>query len=224
MSSSSLEVPRRQRPAKRSKIWRIAAILGALVLVAGWVLWFVRTPDDLPVTSDTVTERGVVDRTLYVGMFAVGDSFDRTIRISEVTVDVESEGDVEVTPQICRDGTISVTTDPIGSCTTLDDPEDAEFGPGDSIIVAVTAAEPTTVSIGRLKISFRDGLHWGTKEAGLANASLTFADHVPLPVEDDLETENPPTERPEQSDPDDEKKKNKNKQKDEKEDGEGAIA
>jgi|GEM_PF-1015715 len=201
MSSSSLEVPRRQRPAKRSKIWRILAVLGALVLVAGWVAWFVLTPDDLPVTSDTVTERGVVDKTLYVGMFAVGDGFDRSITISEVAVDVESEGEVEVTPQICREGTISVTTDPSGSCAELVDTDDAEFRPGDSIIVAVTAAEPTTVTVGRLDVSFREGLHWGTKEAGLESATLTFADQTPPPVGDEAGTETEaPTERPGEDD------------------------
>ena len=223
MSSSSLEVPRRQQPAKRSKIWRIAAVVGALALIAGWVAWFVLTPDDLPVTSDTVTERGVVDKTLYVGMFAVGDGFDRSIRISEVAADVESEGDVEVTPQICREGTISVTTDPSGSCAELVDTDDAEFRPGDSIIVAVTATEPTTVSIGRLDVSFREGLHWGTKEAGLASATLTFADQEPAPpVQDEAGTEtDSPTERPGEDDgagTNGDKKKDKKDKKDEKKD------
>lgn len=200
MSSSSLEVPRRQRPAKRSKLWRILVVLAILAVAVGWAIWFVRTPDDLPTSSGTVEDAGVVDQGLYVGMFAVGDGFDRTLEISEVTVEVEADGDVEVQPQLCRGGTISVTTDAEKFCTELVDVEGADFSEGDSIVLLVSASEATEVEIGRIEISFREGIRWGTKEAGIEGATLTFADHTPGTVE---EPEDTTSERPEPQQPGD---------------------
>ena len=144
-------------------------------------------------------------------MFTVGEDFDRTIRISEITVDVTPDDDVEVTPLICRGGTVSFTTDADSFCPELDDVDDADFSSGDSIVLAVTASEPNVVDVGRLEISFRDGIRWGTKDAGIDGATLTFADHEPGTV-DETEPEDTTTERPE-SDPSDEKD-NKDKKKD----------
>ncbi|KAA1426644.1 hypothetical protein [Nocardioides antri] len=210
MSSSSLEVPRRSQPAKRSKMWRIAAIVGAVILVVGWVVWFLRTPDDLPTTDRTAEAKGVVGQEVYVGMLAVGDDFGRTLTISEVAVDVEADGDVEVTPQVCHDGSLSVTTDASGWCPELVDPEDAEFSDGDSIVLVVSADQPATVEIGRIEISFREGIRSGTKEAGLEGATLSFADHTPGTVEETPEPDDETGDRPgddEQDEPKDEKKK-----------------
>ena len=213
MSSSSLEVPRRQRPEKRSKLWRIVVILATLAVAIGWLIWFLRTPDDLPTNSDRVIESGVVDQTVYVGMFAVGDDFDRTIRISEISVDVDPNDDVEVTPLICRGGTVSFTTDADSFCPELDEPDSADFSSGDSIVLAVTASAPTEVEIGRIEISFRDGIRWGTKEAGLDGATLTFADHDPgtvVPTEpEDSSTDRPESDPSDQADDDKDKKDKK---------------
>ncbi len=209
MSSSSLEVPRRQQPEKRSKLWRIFIILATLGVAVGWLVWFLRTPEDLPTDSGRVTDSGVVDQTVYIGMLAVGDDFDRTIRISEISVDVSPDDGVEVTPLICRGGSLSFTTDAESFCPELDEPEDAEFSSGDSIVLAVTSSAATKVDIGRIEISFRDGIRWGTKEAGLEGATLTFADHAPGTVED--EPEDTTSERPEQADPKDRDKDNKGK-------------
>jgi len=206
MSSGSLEVSRRQHPEKRSKLWRILIILATLGVAVGWLVWFLRTPEDLPTESGRVTDSGVVDQTVYVGMLAVGDDFDRTIRISEISVDVNPEDGVEVVPLICRGGSLSVTTDAESFCPELDDPEDAEFSGGDAIVLAVTASTATEVEIGRIEVSFRDGIRWGTKEAGLEGATLTFVDHAPGTVEDETEPEDSTSERPEQDDPKDDKK------------------
>src|SRR5436190_3753806 len=166
MSSSPLEVPRRRRRAKRSKVWRIVAVVGIVALVVGWVIWFLRTPDGLPTSSRTADGTGVVDQDVYVGMFAVGDDFDRTLRISDITVPVDSDGDVDVEPKICRGGTISVTSDAERFCGTLEDPDGADFSDGDSIVLVVSASEPAEATIGRIEISFRDGIRLATEEAG----------------------------------------------------------
>lgn len=207
MSSSSLEVPRRQQPEKRSKLWRIFIILATLGVAVGWLIWFLRTPEDLPTESGRVTDSGVVDQTVYVGMLAVGDDFDRTIRISEISVDVSPEDGVEVTSLICRGGSLSFTTDAESFCPELDEPEGAEFSSGDSIVLAVTSSTATEVEIGRMEVSFRDGIRWGTQEAGLEGATITFADHAPATVEEETEPEESTSERPEQADPQDDKDK-----------------
>ena len=83
MSSSSLEVPGAATREALHELWRIFVILATLGVAVGWLVWFLRTPEDLPTESGRVTDSGVVDQTVYVGMLAVGDDFDRTIRISE---------------------------------------------------------------------------------------------------------------------------------------------
>jgi hypothetical protein len=203
MSSSSLEVPLRQRPGKRSKLWRILIILATVAVAVGWTIWFVRTPDDLPTTSRTADGTGVVDQDIYIGMFAVGDDFDRTLNISEISVDVTSEGEVEVVPKLCRGGTISVTTDADQFCSELVDVKGEEFSNGDSIVLLVSASEPTDVEIGQIEISFREGIRWGSKAAGLEGATLTFAEHTPGTVEEDTEPEDSTSERPEPLEPTD---------------------
>jgi hypothetical protein len=220
MSSSSLEVPRRPQPAKRSKLWRILAVAGAVLLVVVWILWYLRTPDDLPLTDRSAEGTGVVDQPVYIGMFAVGEGFDRTIKISDISVDVDADGDVEVTPQLCRDGSLSVTTDASGWCPDLADPEGAEFDAGDSIVLVVTASEATEVTIGRLEISFREGIRWGTKDAGFEGATLTFADHTPGTVDESDDSSDTPSPRPEHEEPTD--KKGKKGKKDDR-DGRGSA-
>jgi len=195
MSSSSLQVPRRSQPAKRARTWRFIAAAGVVILAVGWLIWFLRTPDDLPTSNRTAEGNGVVGQDVYVGMFAVGSRFDRTLVISEVKVDVKADGDVDVEPKICRGGTISVTTDATRFCSELEDPEGAEFSDGDSIVLVVSASAPDEVSIGRIEIFFREGIRWGNKEAGLKGATLTFADHTPGTVDENDDGDNT-TERP----------------------------
>lgn len=209
MSSSPLEVPRRQQAEKRSQLWWIFIISATLGVAVGWLVWFLRTPEDLPTESGRVTDSGVVDQTVYVGMLAVGDDFDRTIRISEISVDISPDDGVEVTPLICRGGSLSFTTDAESFCPELDEPDDAEFSSGDSIVLAVTSSTATEVEIGRIDVSFRDGVRWGTKDAGLEGATLTFVDHAPGTVEEETEPEDSTSERPEQADPKDDKGKKK---------------
>lgn len=198
MSSSSLEVPRRHQPGKRSKLWRIVIVLATVGVAIGWLIWFLRTPDGLPTSTQSATGAGVVDQEVYVGMFAVGDDFDRTLQISEISVDVSPDDGVEVTPLICRNGSISVTTDADSYCEELDSAEDADFSDGDSIVLAVSASAPADVEIGRIEVSFRDGIRWGTEEAGIEGATLTFAEHTPGTVVPEVDPEDSTSERPDQ--------------------------
>lgn len=197
MPSSSLEMTHRPRSARRSRWWRILAVVGALALAVGWFVWFLRTPEELPVSTNTIEDQGVVDQELYVGMFAVGDGFDRTITISDVRVDVDADGDVEVTPLVCRGGSLRVTPDADPFCSEIVDVDGAEFSGGDAIVLSVSASEPTEVTIGRIEVSFSEGIRSGTTAAGIARATLTFADHTPATIEDAPDSEDSVTERPE---------------------------
>lgn len=193
-------------------------MVGTVALVVTWILWYVRTPDGLPTTPRAADGAAVVGQELSVGMFAVGDDFDRTLAVSGVSVDVESDADVEVTPKICRGGTVSVTTDAERFCPELEDVEGADFSDGDSIVLVVSASEPTDVEIGRIEISFREGLQWGTKEAGLEGATLSFADHDPGTVEESPETDESSGDRP--GDDEDDEQRDKDRQTDRKKDNE----
>lgn len=227
MSSSSLEVPRRQPTEKRSKLWRILVILATIGVAVGWAVWFVRTPDDLPTTTDRVDDAGVVGQETYVGMFAVGDGFDRTLDISEITVDVTADGEVEVVPKLCRGGSLNVTTDADTYCPDFVDAEGEEFTGGDSIVLVVSASEPTEVEIGQLEISFREGIKWGSnKPAGIEGATLDFVESTPGTVEEDTEPEDSTTERPGADDEENDKKdrKKREREKDRQGDREGRDA
>ncbi|WP_183094253.1 hypothetical protein [Nocardioides stalactiti] len=206
MVSSSLEVSRkRPRRAKRSKWRRYLAILAAVALAVGWAVWFVRTPNDLPISSQRVDDRGVVGQDKYISMLAVGDGFERTLQVSEVQVDVGSDGEVSVEPLVCSGGSFSVTTDASMFCSDLREATDFEFTAGDSIILRVSAAEPTVVEIGRIAIAFREGVRMATKEAGIAGVTLDFAAHDPADVEVPEPDADTTTERPEQSEPGEQK-------------------
>lgn len=196
MTSSSLEVPRRQRPERRSKWWRLLVVLATLALAAGWLVWYLLTPEDLPTSEEVVEGSAVVDQVVYVGMFAPGSDFDRSLEISEISVDVSPADVADVTPMICRDGSLAVTADVDTFCPELDPPEDADFSDGDSIVLAVSSSLPTEIEIGRIEISFRDGIRWGTKEAGIAGATVSFLFHTPNPVEEDTGSESRDSDRP----------------------------
>lgn len=189
-------MPQRARRARRSRLPWILTAVGIVALVVAWAIWYVRTPDALPTSTRTVSDSGAVGQEVYVGMFAVGDDFDRTVHISKVDVDVSPGDGVEVEPLICRNGSISITTDAAASCEDLVTAEDADFSDDDSIILSVTASKPGTVEIGRLEVSFSDGLKRGTDPAGIAGATLVFAQGDPGVAPSDTSTDDGPSERP----------------------------
>lgn len=175
--SSSLEVPRRRRQANGSRVWRITAVVAAVVLVAGWLAWFLLTPEDLPVNGRTADAAGVAGTPLYVGVFTMPDG-DRTIDVSEISVPVEGDdaASVVVEPLVCRGGSIGVTTVAEDFCDDVEEGVEGELGSGDSIVLRLAAEEPATATVGRIELSFRDGIRWGTKEAGIAGIVVSFAE------------------------------------------------
>ncbi len=150
----------------------IVALVVAGVLLLGWLLWFVRTPDDLPTEGRTATAAGVVGTPIYVGMFSPDPDFDRTLHLSKVTAD--HEPDLEITPLLCRAGTLGVTTEPEQFCSELLAIDGATLTAGDSIVLRVEAGQPVSATVGRIVVDFRDGMSWGAKPAGIDGAKVRF--------------------------------------------------
>lgn len=148
---------------RRTRLVTLAVVAAA---VAGLAAWYVNNPRDLPVTAATVNATTAAGRPVYVGMFTPPGDFDRTLELSGVKVRTTANTQVEVVPLLCRGGSLAVTTDPTAFCAELVNPEGEPFGPGDSIVLEVSATETAIAAIDRVRLGFREGLQWGTREAG----------------------------------------------------------
>ncbi|GAA1546637.1 hypothetical protein GCM10009788_56130 [Nocardioides humi] len=170
-----LGAPRIPRPSFQSRGWRITGLVVALALVLTWLVWYARTPDHLPVSAKVVNANGVVGTPLYVGMFAAPADLGRTIRISGVKVHTTSDVKLEVTPLLCRRGTIGVTTQPGQFCADLVNPEGERLVGGDSIVVRIESAQAALAVVDRVRIAYREDIRWGTQPAGNQQAIVTIA-------------------------------------------------
>lgn len=147
---------------------RLAQIASALILflVVGVGVWYANSPRDLPTAPRAVQASTPVGQPVYVGVFAPSQAFGRTLTISGIKVATTSNTQVEVVPLLCRRGTVGVTSDPAQFCMDVVNPEGESFGPGDDIVLEVTSQEPAVAVIERIRVGFREGLQWGTEEAG----------------------------------------------------------
>ncbi|MCR1783391.1 hypothetical protein KVF89_12680 [Nocardioides carbamazepini] len=174
-SGDGLGTPRVPRPSFQSRGWRIGLLAVALALVLTWLVWYATTPERLPVTKKVVNANGVVGTPLYVGMFAAPSDLGRTIRISGVRVRTTSDVKLEVTPLLCRRGTIGVTTQPEQFCSDLVNPEGQRLVGGDSIVVKVESAEAALAVVDQVRIAYREDIRWDTQPAGHQQAIVTIA-------------------------------------------------
>jgi hypothetical protein len=152
--------------ARSRRGWRIttyAAVLAVLLAVVGWVSTH---PDELPTSDKTVQAETPVGQPVYVGVFGVPADFDRTLHLAGVHVFATSSAGVTIVPHICHGGSVNVTTTPESFCRELGPTEDASFGSGDAIVLEVVGDVPTVVDIDRVRVAYRDGLQWATRDAG----------------------------------------------------------
>ena len=145
---------------RRSRAWPALWALPLAALV-GVGAWFVTHPEPLPTADQPVTVSTPVDVPVYIGVFS---PTGRSLDISQVRA--RHSGDASVDVLVCHDGTVGVTTDPDTFCAGVDDAVGAELTPGDELLLRVSAATPGPISIDRVEVSYRDGLQWGTDEAG----------------------------------------------------------
>lgn len=174
--SSSLELPARSQPQQPSRLRRFALIAAVILLPGSWLVWYVNTPADLPVTAREISDTAVSGQPVYVGMFNAPSGFGRTLHMSGVKVHTVATIDLEVTPMLCRGGTVTVTSAPEVFCGELVDPEGEEFTDGDTILVEIRADRPSVAVVDRIRIGFREGIRWGTRPAGIRQASITVVD------------------------------------------------
>ncbi|MDO9496070.1 MAG: hypothetical protein Q7J48_10240 [Nocardioides sp.] len=159
MSTAPLQVER--RPRWRPAVW---ALVAAAVLAV--TVWYVNSPNALPTSDRMISASTPVDQPVYVGVFAPESDFGRTLHLSGVKVHTTSNTEVSVVPMLCRGGTIGVTTEPKSFCAELVNPEGETFRAGDDIVLEISSAESAIAVIDRVRIGYRDGLQWGTHEAG----------------------------------------------------------
>lgn len=174
---AALEAPHLPHPRRQSRIWRWAAPAGAIALLVGWVAWYVTTPPQLQTDAQDKPATGVVGHDLYIGMFTAGSDFHRAIHISGVKVHATASATFDVTPLLCHQGSIDVTTDPTAFCRSLDDPAGQRLGAGDSILLKLHSDTPVVADIDQIRIAFQEGLRWGTQPAGHAGATVSFVDN-----------------------------------------------
>lgn len=157
----------RPAPGHRRRV-RIVVLGLVVAVLAGMVVWWVNHPRGLPTSGTTVSASTVTGQPVYVGVFVAPADFDRSLELSGVKVHVTANTRVEVVPLLCRQGSISVTTDPEPFCEALANPENETFGAGDAIVLEVAAEETAIAVIDRVRLGFRERLQWGTQEAGSA--------------------------------------------------------
>lgn len=165
-SPPTLEVSR--RPRTGFLLWLLVATVVALI--AGWV---VTHPAELPVSDETIRASTPVGQPVYIGVFAPTVEFGRTLHLSGVKVHTTSNVEVTVTPLLCKGGTIGATSEPETFCTALVNPEGANVGAGDDIVLEVTSDVPAIAVIDRIRLGYREGLQTATQEAG-ASAIVTI--------------------------------------------------
>jgi hypothetical protein len=142
---------------------RMVALGGVVAAVAAaFAVWFVTHPPALPVPDEPVAVSVPLFQPVYVGVYDGEDG--RTLHISEVSLNIEGEATVAL--MVCRDGAISVTSEPAAFCTSLDDATGATVEPGDALVLEISEDESGEATIHPTDLSYRDGVRWGTQPVG----------------------------------------------------------
>lgn len=156
---------------RRRVIWATAVVV--VVAVAAVAVWYAGSPAQLPTTEQPIEASTPAGVPIYVGVFVPPADFGRAVHVSGVKVHATSGAPLTVSPLLCRGGAVRVTSDPGPFCEELVDPEGAELGAGDSIVLEVRGDTPTDAVVDRVRVAYRDGLQWDTQEAG-APATVTI--------------------------------------------------
>jgi hypothetical protein len=143
--------------------WPLRVIVTGLVVAAVVVGYVTSRPAALPTSDEVVTASTPVGQSVYLGVFQVGTDLDH---VSGVKVFATSTVPVEITTHVCDGGSVGVTTQPEMFCSAFVDTEDVVLNPGDEIVLEVTGDEAGVVAIDRVRLGYRDGLHWATHSAG----------------------------------------------------------
>ena len=142
-------------------LWLVLAV--AVVALAGW---YATHPNPLPTEETPVLASTPVGEPVYVGVLTPDADTDRSVHIRGIDVDPVGEMPVSVIGLVCQGGAVAVTSDPETFCTRLVEAEGASVGPGDVLVLRIVGELAGEVDLGRVQVSFREGLQWGTDDAG----------------------------------------------------------
>jgi hypothetical protein len=154
----------RSLQVQRSRRGLVLLWIVAIAVVVAFGAWFATHPPALPLAEDPVEVSIPLGEADYVGIYDPAADDDRTLHINQVTIGVD--GEARVAALVCRDGTLSETTEPETFCTSLVEAEGATLEPGDGLVLEILEDEPGEVTIEPVEISYRDGLQWGTQPVG----------------------------------------------------------
>lgn len=154
----------RDLQVRRSRRGVVLLWLVVVVIAVAFGAWYVTHPRSLPTPDDPLEVSVPLGERVYVGVYDPAADDDRTLHVSEVSVDVEGEAVVAV--QVCREGAISETTEPETFCSGLEDAANATVAPGDSLVLEILEDEAGEATIGPVQLSFREGLQWDSQPVG----------------------------------------------------------
>jgi hypothetical protein len=150
---------------ERSRRGLVLLWIAAVAVVIAFGAWFVTHPAPLPVPDQPVAVEVPLGEAVYVGVYDPAADDDRTLHISEATIEVD--GPATVVARVCRDGTISVTSQPEEFCSSVTDAAGATLEPGDGLVLEILDAnESGEATIAPMEITFRDGIRRGTQPVG----------------------------------------------------------
>ena len=159
-TSASLSVQR-----SRSRRWLV--VLVCLVAVVAGGAWYSTHPSALPTPPGPVEATTPAGSPIYVGIYTPDPDGGRTLTVRDLDVDPLSDTvPVSVIGLVCKDGSVGVTTDPSAFCGDLVRAEGESVGPGDVLVVQVYGETPGMVELDRVRLTFREGLRWGSAEVG----------------------------------------------------------
>ena len=151
-------------PSRRG--WRLGLYAAAALLLAAVAAWVGTHPQPLETSGTTVRASTPVGQPVFLGVFATPADFDRTLHLSGVRVFATATVTVTITPHVCHGGSLNVTAAPETFCADLGPTEGATLRAGDEIVLEVTGEEAGAVEIDRVRVAYRDGVQWGTHDAG----------------------------------------------------------
>jgi len=151
-------------PSRRG--WRITTYAAALLVLLAVIGWVSTHPETLATTDTTVRAETPAGEPVYVGVYGTPSDFDRTLHLAGVHVFASSTADVTIVPHVCHGGSVNVTTTPESFCRELGPTEGATLEGGDEIVLEIVGDVPTVVDVDRVRIAYRDGIQWGTQDAG----------------------------------------------------------
>ncbi len=156
--SGDLQV-RRHRYSKL--VWLVL-----VVAVGAVAAWYATHPSPLPTSTTPVTVSTPAGDPVYVGVLTPSADSDRTVTVRGIDVDPLGDLPVNVDGKVCKGGALAVTSEPETFCTSLVDAEGASLGPGDTLVLEIYGETTGEVDLGRVRVTYREGLQWGSHVAG----------------------------------------------------------